>query len=78
MREFASLKQLQAYAAKRGSVSVTVDLAARQSQLSPDQYEIVGLRTAWGVVQRMLVSKAALKAQWEMEAPFYDRLLIKR
>jgi hypothetical protein len=48
-REFTSQKALQAHAEQTGNVCVLEGIAIRQRQLSPDQYEIVDVRTSRGV-----------------------------
>ena len=54
-------------------------IALRQRQLSPDQYEIVEVRTSRGVLRTaLLIPKAVLKALWEAELPFREALGIKR
>jgi hypothetical protein len=50
----------------------------RQRVLSPDQYEIVGVRTPKGMKRTMLIPKAVLKAMWEAEAPLCESWGIKR
>jgi hypothetical protein len=45
-REFTSQKALQAHAEQTGNVCVLEGIAIRQQQLSPDQYEIVDVRTS--------------------------------
>ena len=47
----------------------------RQRQLSPDQYEIVDVRTSRGVMRAMLFPKAILQAEFEANR---DVLAIKR
>jgi len=78
-REFATHKELQDYAAQTGKVALSEAISARQRQLSPDQYEIVDVRTSRGVLRpALLIPKAVLKALWEAEAPFREALGIKR
>jgi hypothetical protein len=74
---FTSQKALQDHAEQTGQVCVLEGIALRQRQLSPDQYEIVDVRTSDGVKQAILISKAVLKALWEAEAPLREALGIK-
>jgi hypothetical protein len=68
-------EKLKAYAEMHGSVPVSEDLAARERVLSPDDYEIVEVRTSQGLKRPlMLIRKTALKAIWAAEAPFYKTL----
>jgi hypothetical protein len=76
-REFTSQKALQAHAEQ--TVCILEGIAIRQRRLSPDQYEIVDVRTSRGVLRSaLLIPKAVLKALWEAEAPFREALGIKR
>ena len=51
----------------------------RQQMLSPDQYEIVDVRTSRGGVRRaMLFPKAILQAELAANAPLRERMAIKR
>jgi hypothetical protein len=52
--------------------------AARQRSLSPDQYEIVEVRTSHGMSRAMLFSQAILLAEWQADAPFREAMAIKR
>jgi hypothetical protein len=62
-REFTSQKALQDHAEQTGQVCVLEGIALRQCQLSPDQYEIVEVRTSRGVLRTaLLIPKAVLKA----------------
>ena len=54
-REFTSQKALQAHAEQTGNVCVLEGIAIRQRQLSPDQYEIVDVRTSRGVLRSALL-----------------------
>ena len=54
-REFATHKELQDYAAQTGKVALSEAISARQRQLSPDQYEIVDVRTSRGVLRPALL-----------------------
>jgi hypothetical protein len=73
-REFTSQKALQDHAEQTGLVCVLEGIALRQRQLSPDQYEIVEVRTSRGVLRSaLLIPKAVLKALWEAETPFRER-----
>ena len=53
-------------------------LCKRQRVLSPEQYQIVGVRTSRGVRQAMLFSKAIIHAEWEADAPMREAMAIKR
>ena len=78
-REFTSQKALQDHAEQTGKVCVMEGIALHQRQLSPDQYEIVDVRTSRGVLRSaLLIPKAVLKALCEAEAPFREALGIKR
>ena len=50
----------------------------RQQLLSPDQYEIVDVRTLRGVRRAMLFAKAVLQAEFEANAPLRETMAIKR
>ena len=75
MRQFASQKALLDYAEQTGLVYVwaytqrervlSPAFIEREHRLSPDQYEIVDVRTARGVRRVMLFSKAILQAEFE-------------
>ena len=54
-REFTSQKALQDHAQQTGQVCVLEGIATRQRQLSPDQYEIVDVRTSRGVLRSALL-----------------------
>jgi hypothetical protein len=72
-------RRLQAHAEQTDNVCVLEGIALRQRQLSPDQYEIVEVRTSRGVLRTaLLIPKAVLKALWEAELPFREALGIKR
>ena len=80
-REFASQKELQDYAEGNGleyAWEYTPAFAKRQRLLSPEQYEIVEVRTSRGVSRVMLFSKAIIQAEWEANAPLREALAIKR
>jgi hypothetical protein len=78
-REFTSQKALQDHAEQTGQVCVLEGIALSQRQLSPDQYEIVDVRTSRRVLRpALLIPKAVLKALWEAELPFREALGIKR
>src|ERR1700732_3454251 len=73
VREFASKKALIDYAGQNGLVYVwafsmreqlvSPAFTKRQQLLSPDQYEIVDVRTLRGVRRAMLFAKAVLQAE---------------
>jgi hypothetical protein len=48
------------------------------ARLSPEQYEIVEVRTSHGMSRAMLFSQAILLAEWEADAPFREAMAIKR
>jgi hypothetical protein len=52
--------------------------AKRQQQLSPEQYEIVDVRTSRGMNRAMLFSQAIVLAEWEANAPLREARAIKR
>ena len=52
--------------------------AKRQRLLSPEQYEIVEVRTSRGVSRVMLFSKAIIRAEWEANAPLREAMATKR
>jgi hypothetical protein len=65
-REFATQKKFHDYAERTGQCYLwegTPPFAKRQRALSPDQYEIVDVRTSRGVRRAMLFPKAILKAE---------------
>jgi hypothetical protein len=69
-REFTSQKAVQDHAEQTGKVCVMEGIALRQRRLSPDQYEIVDVRTSRGVLRpALLIPKAVLKALWEDRGP---------
>jgi hypothetical protein len=70
-REFATQKKFQDYAERTGQGYLwegTPPFAKRQRVLSPDQYEIVDVRTSRGVRRAMLFPKAILKAERQADA----------
>ena len=78
-REFTSQKALQDHAEQTDKVCVMEGIALRQRRLSPDQYEIVDVRTFRGGVRRaMLFPKAILQAELAANAPLRERMAIKR
>ena len=74
-RQFANQKALIAYAEQNGRVYLwegTHTFAKRQRTFSPDQYELVEVRTSRGVMRAaMLFPKAILEA--ECAAPRFAR-----
>src|ERR1700730_16081957 len=60
-RTFASQKELQDYAGQTGKVCRLEGVAKRQRLLSPDQYDIVDVRTFRGVRRVILFPKAISK-----------------
>src|SRR5947209_2450619 len=91
VREFANQKTLICYAEQNGLVYVWAfgrrqrlpsplpAFTNRQQMLSPDQYEIVDVRTSRGGVRRaMLFPKAILQAELAANAPLRERMAINR
>ena len=81
-REFATQKKFHDYAEQTGQAYLwegTTAFAKRQRLLSPDQYEIVDVRTPRrGVRRAMLFPKAVLQAELAANAPLRERMAIKR
>ena len=76
-REFTSQKAIRNHAELTGYVYLwegTHAFATRRRLLSPDQYEIVDVRTDRGMTRAMLFPKAILKAEWDAAAPLRDAL----
>jgi hypothetical protein len=74
-REFTSQKALQAHAEQTGNVCVLEGIAIRQQQLSPDQYEIVDVRTSRGVLRSaLLIPKAVAGFSSPQETQLLDLL----
>jgi hypothetical protein len=82
VREFANQKALIEYAERNGLVylwetmpvskgqgllSTLTAFTKRQQMLSPDQYEIVDVRTSYRVRRAMLFPKAILQAEFDAE-----------
>jgi hypothetical protein len=92
VREFANQKAFIDYAEQNGLVYVwafsmreqlvSPAFTKRQQMLSPDQYEIVDVRTLRGVRRAMLFPKALLQAEFaanrEVLASKRERLRAKR
>jgi hypothetical protein len=67
-REFANQKALVAHAERNDlayEYEYTPAFAKRERLLSPEQYQIVEVRTSRGVSRVMLFSKAIIQAEWE-------------
>jgi hypothetical protein len=80
-REFPNQKALIDYAEQNGLAYAwqgSLAFAKRQRSLSPEQYEIVEVRTSHGMSRAMLFSQAILLAEWEADAPFREAMAIKR
>src|ERR1700732_1996370 len=80
-REFTSQKAIRNHAELTGYMYLwegTHAFATRRRLLSPDQYEIVDVRTDRGMTRAMLFPKAILKAEWDAAAPLRDALTIRR
>jgi hypothetical protein len=85
VREFANKKALIDYAEQNGLVYVwafsmreqlvSPAFTKRQQMLSPDQYELVDVRTRSGVRRALLFPKAILQAEFEANR---EVLAIKR
>ena len=73
-------KALQNHAELTGYVCLwegTPMFAKRQRVLSPDQYEIVDVRTSEGTRRAMLFPRAILKAEWDADALLRNALTIR-
>ena len=80
-RDFRTFKELHDYAERTGNVYLwesTLAFTKRQRLLSPEQYQIVDVRTSRGMRRAMLFSKAILQAEWEAEAPRREAMALKR
>ena len=87
-RQFASQKALLDYAKQKGLVYMwaytqrervlSPAFIAREHLLSPDQYELVDVRTRSGVRRALLFPKAILQAEFAANAPLREVLAIKR
>ena len=74
-REFQGQAELHDYAERNCleyAWEYTPAFAKRQRLLSPEQYEIVEVRTSRGVSRVMLFSKAIIQAEWEANAPLIN------
>jgi hypothetical protein len=79
-REFANQKALLSYAERNALVYAwerSPAFARRQRLLSPEQYEIVEVRTSRGISRALLFSQAILLAEWEANAPLREAMAIK-
>ena len=77
MREFANQKALQDYVELHDLVYLWEDgraFTSRYERLSPQQREIVAVRTKRGVTKALLFAKAILRAEFEG----HEALAIKR
>jgi hypothetical protein len=89
-RNFENQKALIDYAEQNGLVYVwefakrqrlrspVPAFTKRQQLLSPDQYNIVDVRTSRGVRRAMLFPKAILQAEFAANAPMRERMAINR
>jgi hypothetical protein len=71
MREFADQKALQDYVNSHDLVYLwegTRPFAMRIAQLSPEQCEVVDVRSKRGVTCALLFRKALLRAEWKADA----------
>jgi hypothetical protein len=76
-QEFANQKALLAYAERNALVYAwerSSAFARRQRLLSPEQYEIVEVRTSRGISRALLFSQAILMAEWEANAPLREAM----
>jgi len=81
MREFADHKALQDYVNSHDLVYLwegTRPFAMRIAQLSPEQCEVVDVRSKRGVTRALLFPKALLRAEWKAAAPSREALAMKR
>src|SRR5437588_11254284 len=79
-REFANQKALLAYAERNALVYAwerSPAFARRQRLLSPEQYEIVEVRTSRGMSRALLFSQAILLAETAANAPPREAVAIK-
>ena len=79
--EFANQKALAAYAERNDlayEYEYTPAFAKWQRLLSPEQYEIVEVRTSRRLSRVMLFSKAIIQAEWAANAPLRESMAIKR
>ena len=80
-KEFENQNALLEYAEQNGLAYAwqgSPAFAKRQRLLSPEQYEIVEVRTSRGVSRAMLFSKAIIQAELEVNAPLREAMAIKR
>jgi hypothetical protein len=67
-KQFKSENAVRAYAEPKGLVCLIDDNFVKwQQQLSPEQYELVDVRSKGGVKQALLLPKAILKAAWQAD-----------
>ena len=67
-KEFKSKNAARAYAESKGRVClIDGNFVKWQQQLSPEQYELVDVRSKGGVKQAMLLPKVILKAAWQAD-----------
>jgi hypothetical protein len=81
MREFADQKALQDHVKLHDLVYLwegTRPFAMRFAQLSPEQCEVVNVKTRRGSMRALLFRKALLRAEWEAEAPPRKTFAMKR
>ena len=79
--DFRTPQELYDYAERTGSIYLwegRLAFAERQRVLSPDQYQIVDVRTSRGMRRAMLFSKVILQAEREAEAHMREAMAIKR
>jgi hypothetical protein len=74
-KNFQSKAALVAYADQNG-LTCLLSFAKWNGQLSPEQYEVVEVRTSSGLKSAMLLPKAVLKAVWE-DDPLRKALLFR-
>ena len=76
-RKFESKAALVAYAEQNGLTCLMESFAKWRGRLSPEQYDVVEVRTSRGLKSAMLLPKAVLKAAWETD-PLRKALIPER
>jgi hypothetical protein len=76
-KKFQSKAALVAYAEQNGLTCLLESFAKWHGQLSPEQYDVVEVRTSSGLKSAMLLPKAALKAAWQAD-PLRKALILER
>jgi hypothetical protein len=81
MREFANQKALQDHVKLHDLVYLwegTRPFVMRFAELSPEQCEVVNVRSKRGVTRALLFPKELLRAEWKAAAPPREALAMKR